>query len=310
MAQSPLYEDLSAAATPERRRIAADLIYGMRAGDRSAPFIAYQNLCRKVIENLGLYERATQRRSGGQFSTIGSAALISHGSRASGFLAAIERSAEARTSPARTIVDAGTGTSAFLAVGSAVYHPHAEIFAYDVNPKAIVCAREIIRLMGLSDRVRLFEADVLHAELPEDAHYAVTETFAEGLRGPEMGAKIAEVLARSSREILPSQVRLYAAEGVPYRVEEWQLAADLKLAQNNEVISGRIMSSGWGQQVVNVFAAFYDAHGCGIVTRPNEDTISNVTPIGSVYVPRLFTPINFSYDAGPALPSYADITLG
>lgn len=58
------------------------------------------------------------------------------------------------------VLDVGTGTGA-IALALAVERPKAEILATDVSPAALAVARENVERLGLGDRVRLREGDLL-----------------------------------------------------------------------------------------------------------------------------------------------------
>lgn len=312
MATSLLLEQLS--ATKDRaakRQISHGLIDDMRTGVREQTNFAVNGMYREVIKGLGLDERVQQRR-GGTFSTIGSAALVTHIPRVQGYFDAIGRDAESRAKPAKVIVDAGTGSSALLAAAAARYNKLAHVVAFEINPKAAACAMEIMKLMGFDDQVEIVAGDVMDTQnlrLP-DAELALTETYAAGLRGPEPGTRISEIMARTSQRILPAGVLLHATTEDPNYDGGWQQAAEIDLTQDNSTISGQLRSTVSGPRDVQVYAAYYDAAGAAILKKRNSDNLTDAVPVGGLYIPRAGMPIGFSYESGPALPEGADFILG
>jgi release factor glutamine methyltransferase len=85
------------------------------------------------------------------------------------------------------IADVGTGSGA-IGVSIAVAAPQVEIFATDVNPDAVALARENAERHGVTDRMHVFEGDLLKPipgevdlvvanlpYLPEDEHHPELE---------------------------------------------------------------------------------------------------------------------------------------
>lgn len=312
MATSQLLEQLNAAKNrSEKRQISHGLIDDMRTGVREQTNFAVSTMYREVIKGLGLDERVQERRLG-VFSTIGSAALVTHIPRVQGYIDAIGRDARSRVTPAQLIVDAGTGSSALLAAAAARYHNAAHVVAYEVNPKAAVCAQEIMKIMGFDDQVEIVTGDVtdtLNVHLP-DAELGITETFAAGLRGPEPGTMITEILARSSQRILPAGVILHATSDNPDNDGSWQYASEIDLTADNRLITGSFRSHSSGRHDVHVHTAYYDALGEPVLTKRNADNLTDAIPIGGLIIPRAGMPIEFSYESGPALPGAAEFTYG
>jgi hypothetical protein len=217
-----LYDQLQSASAPERGAIAERLIRGMQAGDPTANE-AYWHICEQVIVDHDAHEtEEDEALPRWEFSPSNSALLVRNQNRVQGYLRAI-----ARAPQARSVIDAGCGSSALLAVGTATTHPRAEVIAYEINPQAAACARTMVGLMGLSDRIHVETGDVLAADLPE-VDRADTETFAAGLT-VEPGLRIAAALGRVAHQILPARVRLYACDEAVGPRTAWQSVCDLDL---------------------------------------------------------------------------------
>jgi hypothetical protein len=289
-----LYEQLQVANQPDRLAVAERLITEMQ-GPGIAANLAFWDVCQGVIAEVGAHETIEDESlPRWEFPAENSALLLVRSARrVKGFLSAI-----ARAPQAETVIDAGCGSSALLAIGAAVTHPRAEVQAYEINGPAAHCARAVIDLFGLSDRIEVAEADVLTADLPA-ADLAVTETFALGLL-TEKGHQITEVLAQKAREILPDHAVIYACDENPTPNTFWQRATVVDLRARNDEISGHLMSKGSGQRPISVYAAFYDARDEPILTEVGTN-LTNPVLLGSVSVPRSDMRLGFSYAAGVEL---------
>jgi release factor glutamine methyltransferase len=72
---------------------------------------------------------------------------------------------------AARVADVGTGSGA-IAVALAVSAPHAEIWASDTNPQAVLLARTNAHRLGVGDRVRVVQGDLL-APIPGELDLVV-----------------------------------------------------------------------------------------------------------------------------------------
>jgi hypothetical protein len=290
-----LYEELQTGTTGERQAIATQLIEDMQMPGRTAN-LAYWNVCQRVIAQAGAAETAADAAlPDWEFTADNSALLVArHTRRVQGFLGAI-----ARAPQAETIIDAGCGSSALLAVGAAATHPKAEIQAYEINESAADCARTVIDIMGFSDRISVTTADVLKTELPT-ADLGVTETFAIGLL-TEQGHHITRQLAQTCREILPTSATLYACDERPTANTFWQPAAAVDFQEGtDDQIKGHLRAKGAGMRPVHVYAAFFDARNQSIVTEVGTN-LTNPVELGRVPVPKADTTIGFAYMQGTEL---------
>lgn len=284
------YEYLKTAGQPERQAVAEHLINSVRDTGTNAN-TAYLRLCEQVIANQQAHETtADESLPRWEFPAHNSALLVRSVPRVRGFLNAI-----ARAPQARSVIDAGCGSSALLSIGAAVTHPRAEITAYEINDPAARCARAMIDLLGYSDRINVNVADVITADLPE-ADLAVTETFAAGLL-TEMGTRITTALARTANEILPAYSELYACDLPVSDHTAWQPAARINFADENDIIGGRFTSTGAGQRPINVYAAYFDSRSEPVLAEVGSNNLTNPVYLGSVAVPYAGAPIGFSYAA-------------
>jgi precorrin-6B methylase 2 len=302
-----LYSTLKNHATNRGERLATaeHLVGSMRSSKTNAANIAYYNICRNVIRDLGASEDPSERRRGGELSTVGTAALLRSVPRVSGFLRAIERARQADT-----VLDAGTGSSALLAISSAVLHPKAEVCAYEINPRAAACAREMVRLFGLENRIEVRAADILRDKLPE-VDLAVTETFGAALMG-ENGPKITQRLGGVAAQLLPAKVFLRASDSES-GYEEWSTAAELNMREDNRRVAGSFRSTtiASGRLVpIKVHASYYDEQGEGIITARNNDILTSPVVVGEIQIPRPNMVIDFAYDTGDTgTDSYREVQI-
>lgn len=289
-----LYEDLSSSSVQQRAEVAEQLVTGMRGPDTDTNR-AFWQLCQQVIEFEQAQETAADAElPGWEFTADNSALLVArHPRRVRGFLNAI-----AGAPQATSVIDAGCGSSALLSVAAAVTHPRSEVIAYEINGPAARCARQIIGLMGLSDRISVEEADVLAAGLPS-VDLGITETFAIGLL-TEQGHRIAAKLAGSAKEVLPASSVIYACDERPDATTFWQKAASVDFAVDNELVSGSLRAKSTGTREVHAYAGFFDARQGPIVTETGTN-LANPVCLGDVQVSRPDSHIAFSYRLGSEL---------
>ncbi|MET0779675.1 MAG: methyltransferase [Candidatus Saccharimonadales bacterium] len=289
-----LYQRLQNANTPKRLDTAGRLVDGM-CGTNTSANRAFLGVCEEVIAAEGALETpGDESLPRWEFPAHNSALLINIHPRVRGFLGAIKRAPQART-----IIDAGTGSSALLAVGAAVMHPRAEVTAYEINEPAARCARAVVGLMGLANRIDVQVADVITTPLPK-VDLAVTETFASGLLA-EKGLEITEALARTAKEILPAYGVLYACDETVSSDTRWQHASTVNFALPNSQLSGRLRSTNGGNRAVYVYAGYYDAREDPILAQPGSNNLTFPVHLGSVTVPGAGANIDFSYAAGSEL---------
>lgn len=286
-----LYRHLNESSAPARRAAAEQLVYGMARGDSGANE-ALLDVCRTVISDLGACDSDDPAEfSRWEFTAERSAMLVCQVPRVQGYLGAI-----ARAPQARTIIDAGCGSSALLTLGSAVFHPRAEMLAYEINPGAARCATAVLELFGLAGRASVQTADVTAATPPE-ADLAITETFAEGLLR-ERGVEISATLAKAAKEILPAAITLRATNGGNNRYAHWPTATQLDLASHTGKITGEFPSQKGGLRDVRVWAAYFDARGNPVLATGGKDAITRPARLGFIDASRWRTTIGFAYEAG------------
>lgn len=219
-----------------------------------------------------------------------SAEIVQLVPRTGGYLRAIQRSPQARTA-----IEAGCGPTAVFSLGLGVFHPHAEIIAYELNHHAARCAESIIDLMGMGDQISVRTENVLTAQLPR-VDLAVTETFNKGL-AIEQGAKIAHRLTTVAGRVLPAKAIMYAQTGQPLEDDLWQPSGVLNFTEGGDFVEGSFASRRSGHLEVSVRADYLDADN-QVVVGGYDDTISYPLIIGTVDVPAEGTTVNFRYPTG------------
>src|SRR5688572_19846263 len=185
---SALYEQLRTAGSDRARRAITDAVIDtmrVRPGSTAANE-AYYGLCETVIHRLGYGATAISSKYAGQLPPLASALLVLTAPRVRGFLTAIHQ-AERMNS----VVEAGPGTSALFSVAAA--RRGAQVVAYEIHPEAAECAKEVIKLTGYAQQVRIIAGDVLTAALPRHADIAIAEILGAGLRG-EVGPAVIAAL--------------------------------------------------------------------------------------------------------------------
>jgi hypothetical protein len=291
-----LYEKLSRAGGAARRATATTLIDGMRGRGGTNTNMLYMLLCEDVMTAHGIAGYGgTKVLAPWEFSPDQSKVLLRSVPRVSGFLNALGRAPEARG----TIIDAGCGSSAILAVGAAVMHPRSTVVGYEINEPSAVCARGVVELLGLEDRIDIRTSDVLTAALPV-ADIGVTETFCSALT-TELGPQITAVLNGVCQTVIPSAVMISATDEQPMASAHWQHAASVDLRSANQLLSGHFRSTGHGMRDVSVYAGYYDGAGDEIITELRANNLTDAVTIGSVPVARAGVTIGFAYEMGSRL---------
>lgn len=291
-----LYGRLSSGGRQERVATAEAVFAGLQKGDFVAN-LALNGLCHDVLALQGTQEDAGLYMSQGVFSAFGSAALVLTRARVCGFLGAIARAPQARSA-----IDAGTGASAVLAMGTALTHSRAEVAAYEADPEAAICAQTVVRLFGLDDRIKVVAADVLSAPLPE-VDLGITETFGQVLAG-EPGPLITARLSQVAHSVLPAAAKVLARDS-PMRRDggAWREAAKVDLTIPATQITGQFWSGPPGEKLVDIYAGYYDASGRRILTKRGVDSLTMPKCIGIVHVPKENSRVTFHCGIGPNPPA-------
>jgi hypothetical protein len=282
-----------------KNEIAGQLVREMAAGVRYDANMAFNGLCQQVIRELRADEKVATIRSGGEFSTVGAVALLQKIPRVSGYLRAIQRAPEARS-----VIDAGTGPSALLAVAAKVYHPSSQVLAYESNEKSVMCARRVIQLLGFSDdEIIVTHADVLNEGiLPGKADLSITETFGQGLR-IENGPKIAHKLGQVAGHLIPGKVQLFITDNNPDIPWDWQVSHIIDLRDQNTHVEGTFRSAYSGFREIYVRTDFLAEDESDIVSGLHADDITDPMFIGSITAPSMRSLISFRYETGPINPN-------
>ena len=219
------------------------------------------------------------------------AGIIESKARTRGFLRAIRRALQAQTA-----IDAGCGPTAVLSLGLAAFHPKAEIFAYEVTETSARCARVMVELMGLDDRITVLTDNVLTTNLPR-VNLAVTETFSEGL-GLEKGARIAHRLSTVADNIIPTKAIIHARAGGHPSQYPWQQAGIVDFREGGDRVSGSFAATVAGDKDIRVYAEYVDAANLPVVTGYASDAITTDMSIGRVQVPHAGSQVHFTYPTG------------
>jgi hypothetical protein len=279
-----LYEELQTPSITYHQEIAADLINGIRSGDEDAR-IHYWSLVTDVLatelesmpDTSSVWGNRDPRWNIGEFSPSGSASLITWDERSRNFLDTIANAQPIDESgnPIEIIsaIDAGCGSSAFLAVGTAMLHPNAEIQAYELNPTSAECARRVVKYLGLADRIKVRQGNALTIDFDE-AIVGLSETFGAGfLREP--GLEMIYRLAQKTRLVMPAIGKLFARDFSITKFEPdyepWQNPTEFDLTKKHEYISVNLTTSEDGPRSINVFSGLYRADGTPIITDPSID---------------------------------------
>lgn len=297
-----LYDALRTASRKERQAIAARVVGAMTTETtgqaNTALFETYRKLAYETSESEHSFWRAADSARTGQLMQSASAQVVEKVPRTGGFLRAIARSPQAASA-----IDAGCGATAVLSLGLAVYHPKAEILAYEINFSSARCAAAMLELMGYADRVDVITGDIMQFRLPK-VDLAVTETFNRGLF-IEPGCAITRRLATCADRILPARASISAREGYESSDVNWQLAGSVDFRSTNGNVSGKFVSSLTGNHPVYVFAEYFDPEGMPIVTGLGSDEITDERYIGALDIPSQGDQIHFAYPAGAIFPDRA-----
>ncbi|HSW79625.1 MAG TPA: 50S ribosomal protein L11 methyltransferase [Candidatus Saccharimonadales bacterium] len=290
-----LLEDLITSSDQGRRDIAANVVAGMLHGDHAANS-DYMYLVQDLLLNDVPLDLVPQGLSAfGLFPAGKSCTILQEEERVSGFLRAIDRAPQAGSA-----IDAGCGSSAVLAVATAVMHPHAEVFAYELNPQAARCAQFVIELFGFKDRITVEAADVLSIEMPK-VDLAVTETFGAALLW-ESGPKITSALGKVATTVIPTFAKLFARDMPIDPLEDdivlWHHAGTVNLLDHANVARGKFASSGTGLRRLRVYSGFYDNKDEAVVASVKTDAITTPESIGALEVSEAGQIINFRYRIG------------
>ncbi len=259
---------LNSAPHAEKREMLGVVIDGMLNGE-----IIAGNTAQCLAEDItGIDANRTHEpvpfvtdTSHGQFSASLSLGLIRNTERLHGFINAIKRWPKQEG-----IIDVGSGTFPILALAAAVYHPTAEVRAIEINPESAEASETIIEAFGMSDRVKVINADIANYDIDPNTTAAVTETFNCALQ-EEPGPKIVKLLHENNVAIITpsrSELRLSLPDGT------FTQNIDLRHDTHAE-----IAFDGWdnddidGLRIISLSAAYYDDFG--LVLPYDTDSISS-----------------------------------
>lgn len=111
----------------------------------------------------------------------------------------------------QTVLDAGCGAAAVLGLVAAHFHG-ATVDAVEIHPNSVIMAREVIKLFGYEDLVKVYESDATAFESDKKYDLIVTETFCSALlneRGIDIVRNINRYLAQNGT-MIPDTVTVHA----------------------------------------------------------------------------------------------------
>ncbi|WP_084487507.1 methyltransferase [Nocardia sienata] len=137
-------------------RPACDHAYGGAPGDP----VSSERICVALSELLGVLSAHQWHRRGVDIPALGARIHPDYGvfSPVRGeYIDLVDRAAFPAGAAQPLVFDIGTGTGVLAAV---LARRGARVVATDINPRAVTCARANMRRLGLTDRVRIAEADL------------------------------------------------------------------------------------------------------------------------------------------------------
>jgi predicted O-methyltransferase YrrM len=232
-------------------------------------------------------------------------AKLSHGlltyPRVSGFVNAIRK-----TKAAKTAIDIGTGSSAVLAVATALFHPGCTVEALEVSPLASESARRVIELFGLTDRIEVRNVDAFEVA-PRVVDLVVSETFHMAL-GYEKGAILLNRYAKEARTLLPARAVIAAAiTHAGYLAQNFTYIDTIDFRKIKDRIEGVMLleEDSEGYQVLARSSLLTESGG--VIVSPRLDPITSDDYIGTFSPPSNYSGeqryVSFSYAHSTGAPS-------
>lgn len=295
-----LYESLANSNRRERQDIAEQLVNKLKdqRGDGEANSQLHA-LGDQIIHQTGVEETdADDELPQWEFTPEGSASLVKSVPRVSGFLKAIER-----VERVNSAIDAGCGSLALLSIATATLHPNSTVTAYEINEPAVECAKEVVKLFGLEERITILHDDILTGDMDiPEVDLGVTETFYAGL-SREKGHEITAVLAPRARHTIPAKAILRATDVTFQSPDEthgsdWLSTTEINLTEPNKYISGTLISTGPGNRKISVYAGYYDDQGIAVIDKLGANNLTSPMDLGRIIVPRAGVVIGFKYQLG------------
>jgi|GEM_PF-2526841 len=271
-------EKLSNASANERPELLGSILDGILKGDMQAGNTAYclgRDLAGIPEESGPSGVSLETDTSHGKFSAAMSLKLVRDVRRLDGFLNAIKRWPEQEA-----VLDVGCGAFPILALAATTYHPKAEVTAVEINPESADSAEQLIRLFGLSDRVRTVNADIADLSIDTNTTAAVTETFSAALHG-EPGPKIVRLLHLGGVPIItPSAAELCLGMPQDKFFQRVDLRHDTHVSIPFERSPDAKFAEDW-YSAADIKAAYYDDFG--LVLPYDADPISWGLPFEEKY---------------------------
>lgn len=290
-----IYTHLQSARRESRRTIISPIFEAMRHGDERA-IRTFGGLCRASFDSQAHNPASVyldDPSDQGVFSAEESVAIVNETTRVHRFLAAI-----ASAPQAHSIVEAGTGATAVLTIGAALFHPNAEVQSYEVNPFAAHCARQIIRLCGLDDRISVEVADANVQQFPS-CDLGIVEMFDHGLLN-EPGVQVASRVSSSAVVMVPHAAVVYGRDTPPDQPKPWQMLDKLVFADQPSMVSGSIVATGTGLREIWLATELHNHVGRPIISIGDGSGITDPVLAYSVYAQHAGQHIDIQYTPGTA----------
>jgi predicted RNA methylase len=111
------------------------------------------------------------------------------------------------------VCDAGCGAFPILAIIAALENSNVDVMCYEINPYAAQLAREIVRSLGLQDRIHIEHADATKVQMNNRQDIIISETLWRGATDEQL-FQIMEQLSKQLEPhgfLIPKYVRLQAS---------------------------------------------------------------------------------------------------
>lgn len=301
-----LHESLQGTSRNGRQEIALKLISAMHDGDPDAHDEFYK-LTMDVINSQELPPDNPDRPQGVVFPAADSAEMIRVVPRTSGYLRAI-----GRVPMVETAIDAGTGSTAILALGAAVFHEKSEVIGCELDEGAVLCARAMVKVLGLDDRIAIRHSNVLTDKIPR-ADLGITETFNAGMLF-EPGPEISRILSDRCRETIPAMAGVWAIDDDARMslleqtllsgeslTDLYQYVGQVNFADDTKELSGQFTAVGSGERFPYVCIGYYDARGDVVIGPGGGSMITLPIPLERMWVEQAGSTVNFQYKLGSDL---------
>lgn len=230
--------------------------------------------------------------NGGVFPAEESLALLMNSpNRLKCFARAVANAEFPNASP---VVDIGTGSSAILALVSAVKHPDSPVTAYEIDQRSSQVASNVVKFFGLQEQIQIINADFLQV-VPQPAGMVVSETFMAGLLYEKGPILLRHANSAGVDALIPDTAKMFGK----IAWDNWQPTGIVKFRDFNGQITGRVKPNS-GPLIVR--CDYYTKDGTELVIGGEDSDLiceSNVVAIVSaVPLERKYSDFVFSYPVG------------